>query len=87
MTPLQPGTQLGPYEIVARGGRGKTGRAFRYAIVSESELAEGVAKLAALHKASNKNAGFSQVVAFPEKALDKVRTMLLHFRLFAQVFV
>jgi hypothetical protein len=46
----------------------------RYAIVSESDLAEGVAKLAALHHASGESADSSRVLTFPEKALDKVRT-------------
>jgi len=46
----------------------------RYAIVSESDLAEGVAKLAALHQADGGEASFPKVVAFPERALDKVRT-------------
>jgi integrase len=46
----------------------------RYAIVSESDLAEGVAKLAALHQASSETASSSRVVAFPKKALDKVQT-------------
>jgi integrase len=46
----------------------------RYAIVSESDLAEGAAKLAALHGNGNEQAASSRVVAFPEKGLDKVRT-------------
>jgi hypothetical protein len=45
----------------------------RYAIVSESDLAEGVAKLAALHQANGETTA-SKVVVFPEKTLDKVRT-------------
>ena len=45
----------------------------RYAIVSESDLSEGVAKLAALHQAHLDNASQPKVVAF-EKGLDKVRT-------------
>ena len=45
----------------------------RYAIVSESDLAEGVAKLAALHQANSDNASQPKVVAF-EKSLDKVWT-------------
>jgi len=45
----------------------------RYAIVSESDLAEGVAKLAALYQANSDNASQPKVVAF-EKGLDKVRT-------------
>ena len=44
----------------------------RYAIVSESDLAEGVAKLAALHRANLDKASQPKVVAF-EKGLDKVR--------------
>ena len=46
----------------------------RYAIVSESDLAEGVAKLAALHQATGESASSPKVVTFPERALDKVRT-------------
>ncbi|HYK91789.1 MAG TPA: site-specific integrase [Acidobacteriota bacterium] len=46
----------------------------RYAIVSESDLSEGDAKLAALHQATGQNVNSSRVVVFPEKALDKVRT-------------
>jgi integrase len=46
----------------------------RYAIVSESDLAEGVAKLAALHQANGDTDQNSKVLAFPEKTLDKVRT-------------
>ena len=45
----------------------------RYAIVSESDLSEGVAKLAALHQANLNNDSQPKVVAF-EKGLDKVRT-------------
>ncbi len=46
----------------------------RYAIVSEADLSEGVAKLAALHESDKNNAATSRVVAFPEKGLDKVWT-------------
>jgi integrase len=46
----------------------------RYAIVSESDLSEGVAKLAALHQANSETAASPKVVSFPEKALDKVWT-------------
>lgn len=46
----------------------------RYAIVSEADLSEGVAKLASLHQADAEGAAFKKVVAFPEKGLDKVRT-------------
>ena len=45
----------------------------RYAIVSESDLAEGTAKLAALHGTGDEQASSSKMVAFPEKSLDKVR--------------
>ena len=45
----------------------------RYATVSESDLAEGVAKLAALHQTNTDSASQPKVVAF-EKALDKVWT-------------
>jgi hypothetical protein len=44
----------------------------RYAIVSESDLAEGVTKLAALHEASTETGQNPKVVTFPEKTLDKV---------------
>ena len=46
----------------------------RYAIVSESDLAEGVAKLAVLHHADDDEAFSSKAVAFPERTFDKVRT-------------
>ena len=46
----------------------------RYAIVSESDLSEGVSKLAALHQTTDKDASSSQVAAFQKKTLDKVRT-------------
>ncbi len=46
----------------------------RYAIVSESDLADGVAKLTALHQASSENVGSPRVFAFPENALDRVLT-------------
>jgi hypothetical protein len=46
----------------------------RYAIVSQSDLAEGVAELAALHQASSETVNSSRVVAFAEKVLDEVRT-------------
>jgi hypothetical protein len=39
----------------------------RYAIVSESDLSEGVAKLASLYKANVESAASKKVVAFPEK--------------------
>jgi integrase len=45
----------------------------RYAIVSESDLAEGVAKLAALHQTNAENASQPKVVGF-QTGLDKVRT-------------
>jgi hypothetical protein len=45
----------------------------RYAIVSESDLAEGVAKLAVLHQANLDSAIPPKVVSF-EKGLDKVWT-------------
>jgi integrase len=45
----------------------------RYAIVSESDLAEGVAKLAALHQSSDTDQN-SRVLTFREKTLDKVWT-------------
>jgi hypothetical protein len=45
----------------------------RYAIVSESDLSEDVAKLAALHQENSANASQPKVVAF-DKSLDKVRT-------------
>jgi hypothetical protein len=46
----------------------------RYAIVSESDLSEGVAKLAALQEASNDKDQTPKVVRLPDKTLDKVRT-------------
>jgi integrase len=45
----------------------------RYAIVSESDLAEGVSKLAALHQANLNSPSQPKVVSF-EKGLDKVWT-------------
>ena len=45
----------------------------RYAIVSESDLAEGVVKLAGLHQSNLDNTSQPKVVSF-EKGLDKVRT-------------
>jgi integrase len=46
----------------------------RYAIVSEADLSEGVAKLAALQESDKNSSATSRVVVFPEKGLDKVRT-------------
>jgi integrase len=46
----------------------------RHAIVSEADLSDGVAKLAALHQATSEQAGSPKVVTFPERALDKVWT-------------
>ena len=52
----------------------KTESVYRcYAIVSESDLAEGVTKLAALHQTNSDNARQPKVVGF-EKGLDKVWT-------------
>jgi len=45
----------------------------RYAIVSESDLAEGVGKLAALQASDNSDQN-PRVLTFPEKTLDKVWT-------------
>jgi integrase len=44
----------------------------RYAIVSEADLSEGVAKLAALHESNGSNAESRRVVAFQSKGLGKV---------------